>query len=100
MGLVFAPMSTAVLATMKPDDHAKASGTNATVREIGVALGIAALTAIFVGAGGELTPTGYVDAAIPAIFVGACVLALSALIAFALPSGRASRLEASRGPSL
>ncbi|TAL45278.1 MAG: DHA2 family efflux MFS transporter permease subunit [Salinibacterium sp.] len=91
MGLVFAPLSTAVLATMKQDDHAKASGTNATVREIGVALGIATLTAIFVGAGGQLTPTGYVDAAIPAIFVGACVLALSAVIAFALPSGRASR---------
>jgi EmrB/QacA subfamily drug resistance transporter len=91
MGLAFAPLSTAVLATMKQDDHAKASGTNATVREIGVALGIATLTAIFVGAGGQLTPTGYVDAAIPAIFVGACVLALSAVIAFALPSGRASR---------
>jgi MFS family permease len=93
MGLVFAPISTAVLATMKPDDHAKASGTNSTLRELGVALGIAVLTAVFVGAGGKLTPTDYVDAAIPAIYVGAGVLALSALIAFALPAGRASRTE-------
>lgn len=91
MGLVFAPLSTAVLATMKSEDHAKASGTNSTLREIGVALGIAVLTAIFVGAGGELTPTGYVDAAIPAIFVGASALALSAVVALALPSGRAPR---------
>ncbi|CAN5183076.1 MFS transporter [soil metagenome] len=91
MGLVFAPLSTAVLATMKSADHAKASGTNSTVREIGVALGIAVLTAVFVGAKGTLTPTGYVDAAIPAIFVGAAALALSALIAFALPAGRAQR---------
>ena len=88
MGLVFAPLSTAVLATMKPDDHAKASGANATLREIGIALGTAVLTAIFVGAGGQLTPDAYVDAAIPAIFVGASVLAVSALIAIALPAGR------------
>ncbi|MEP6480953.1 MAG: MFS transporter, partial [Rhodoglobus sp.] len=76
MGLVFAPISTAVLATMKSADHAKASGTNSTVREIGIALGIAVLTAVFVGAKGTLTPTGYVDAAVPAVFVGAAVLAL------------------------
>jgi EmrB/QacA subfamily drug resistance transporter len=93
MGLVFAPLSTAVLATMKSADHAKASGTNSTLREIGVALGIAVLTAVFVGANGSLTPTGYVDAAIPAVFVGAGALALSALIAMALPSGRAARPE-------
>jgi hypothetical protein len=88
MGLVFAPVSTAVLATMASDDHAKASGTNATLREIGVALGIAVLTAVFTGAGGELTPTGYVDAAIPAIIVGGSALVLATLIALALPSGR------------
>jgi EmrB/QacA subfamily drug resistance transporter len=100
MGLVFAPMSTAVLATMRADDHAKASGTNSTLREVGVALGIAVLTAVFVGAGGQLTPTGYVDAAIPAIFVGASALALSALISVALPAGRASRSEGLGGPSI
>ncbi len=88
MGLVFAPISTAVLATMKGADHAKASGTNSTVREVGVALGIAVLTAVFVGAGGELTPDLYVDAARPAVAVGGAVLALSALIGFALPAGR------------
>ena len=87
MGLVFAPSSTAVLANMQPEDHAKASGTNSTLREIGVALGIAVLTAVFVGAGGTLTPTGYVDAAIPAIWVGAGVLAVAAVISLALPSG-------------
>jgi len=88
MGLVFAPSSTAVLANMSPDDNAKASGTNSTLREIGVALGIAVLTAVFVGAGGSFTPTGYVDAAIPAIWVGAAVLLAAALAALALPAGR------------
>jgi EmrB/QacA subfamily drug resistance transporter len=88
MGLVFAPSSTAVLANMVPDDHAKASGTNSTFREIGVALGVAVLTAVFTGNGGKLTPAGYVDAAIPAVMVGAGVLAVAAMLALALPSGR------------
>lgn len=90
MGLVFAPSSTAVLANMRPADHAKASGTNSTLREVGVALGVAVLTAVFTGAGGTLTPTGYVDAAIPAVWVGAGVLAAAAVIALALPSRRAA----------
>ena len=88
MGLVFAPSSTAVLANMAPHDHAKASGTNSTFREIGVALGVAVLTAVFTGNGGQLTPTGYVDAAVPAVMVGAGALAVAAVIALALPSGR------------
>ncbi|MDO9397557.1 MAG: MFS transporter, partial [Herbiconiux sp.] len=91
MGLVFAPASTAVLANMSPDDNAKASGTNSTLREIGVALGIAVLTAVFTGAGGTFTPTGYVDAAVPAIAVGAAALFAAAVAALWLPSGRAPR---------
>ncbi|THG29529.1 DHA2 family efflux MFS transporter permease subunit [Naasia lichenicola] len=88
MGLVFAPSSTAVLATMTERDHAKASGANSTIREIGVALGIAVLTAVFTGNGGELTPTGYVDAAVPAVIVGAAVLLVAAIGALALPGRR------------
>lgn len=88
MGLVFAPMSTAVLARMPAHRHAKAAGTNSTLREVGVALGIAVLTAVFTGAGGRLTPTGYVDAAVPAVLVGASVVLLAAVVALFLPSGR------------
>ncbi|PJJ61517.1 DHA2 family efflux MFS transporter permease subunit [Compostimonas suwonensis] len=91
MGLVFAPSSTAVLADIVDADRATASGTNSTIREIGVALGVAVLTAVFSGAGGQLTPTGYVDAAVPAILVGAGALVLALLIALALPAGRLAR---------
>ncbi len=91
MGLVFAPSSTAVLANIAPEDTAKASGTNSTMREIGVALGTAVLTAVFTGAGGQLTPTGYVDAAHPAVLVGAVVVAATAVLALFLPHGRLPR---------
>ncbi|MGR0220388.1 DHA2 family efflux MFS transporter permease subunit [Agromyces sp. ZXT2-6] len=91
MGLVFAPMATAVLARMPERHHAKATGTNSTLREVGGALGIAVLTAVFTGAGGELTPTSYVDAAVPAVATGAAVLAAAFALAFLLPAGRAER---------
>lgn len=90
MGLVFAPSSTAVLARVVPADTAKASGTNSTVREVGIALGIAVLTAVFTGAGGQLTPSGYVDAAIPAVVTGAIVIAATAVVALLLPAGRSA----------
>ena len=88
MALVFAPSATALLATLGLIDHAKASGVNSTVRELGVALGTAVMTAIFVGAGGELLPDLYVDAARPAVFTGAAVLALATVAALWLPAGR------------
>lgn len=94
MGLVFVPLSTSVLANMVEADHAKASGVNSTLREVGVALGIAVLTAVFTGAGGQLTPTGYVDAAIPAIWVGAAVLLVAVLAALWLPSRAEARRTA------
>ncbi len=91
MGLVFSPSSTAVLATMREQDRAKASGVNSTVREIGVALGIAVLVAVFTGANGQLTPTGYVSAAVPAVLVGAAAVGVTALASLALPSGKLPR---------
>jgi len=91
MALVFAPSATALLATLGMVDHAKASGVNSTVREIGLALGTAVMTAIFVGAGGELQPDLYVDAARPAVLVGSVVLFASAIAALWLPAGRSAR---------
>ncbi|MGN8026411.1 DHA2 family efflux MFS transporter permease subunit [Microbacterium sp. 22242] len=88
MGLVFAPSATALLATLGLVDHAKASGVNSTVRELGVALGTAVMTAIFVGAGGRLLPDHYVDAARPAVFTGAAVLFAATLVALWLPAGK------------
>ena len=93
MGLVFAPTSTAVLANMREADSAKASGTNSTMREIGIALGIAVLTAVFTGAGGELSPTEYVAAAVPAVAVGAAAILATAAAALLLPAGRSPRRE-------
>lgn len=99
MALVFAPSATALLATLGLIDHAKASGVNSTVRELGVALGTAVMTAIFVGAGGALTPDLYVDAARPAVFTGAAVLLAATLVSLLLPAGRAEKATDAPAPA-
>ena len=52
-----------------------ASSANSTIREFGVALGIALLVAVFLGNGGELTPGGYDGAVGPAMLTGAAAVA-------------------------
>ncbi|WP_448060021.1 DHA2 family efflux MFS transporter permease subunit [Cellulomonas hominis] len=91
MGLTFAPSTTAVLADVPVADHGTASSTNATVREIGVALGVAVLTATFQGAGGELTPTGFDAGLQPAILLGAAVIAIAAIVSLAMPRSTGRR---------
>jgi Major Facilitator Superfamily. len=99
MGLTFAPSATAVLADMAPDDHATASSTNSTIREIGVALGVAVLVAVFRANGGALTPDGYNSGLRVAILTGATVVALGALSTIGLPRTTAGALATSQAPS-
>ena len=90
MGLTFAPSATAVLDGMSDDDFGTASSANSTIREFGVALGVAGLTAVFLGNGGELTPTGYTGAIGPALLVGAASV-LVAVVAALFAPGRPRR---------
>jgi len=99
MGLTFAPSATAVLAEMAPDDHATASSTNSTIREVGVALGVAVLVAVFRANGGTLTPAGYNLGLRAAILTGAAVVALGALSTIWLPRNTARTLATSPTPS-
>ncbi len=100
MGLTFAPTATAVLADMREADHATASSINSTLREVGVALGIAILTAVFLGAGGSLTPAGYTDALAPALYVGAGFVAVAVAAAALMPPRRAAESGGADQPSV
>jgi hypothetical protein len=75
---------------MADSDFGTASSANATVREFGVALGVAGLTAVFLGNGGELTPTGYTGAIGPALLVGVGAVLVAVVAAFLVP-GRPAR---------
>jgi EmrB/QacA subfamily drug resistance transporter len=85
MGLTFAPSATAVLDGLPESDFAVASSANSTIREFGVALGIALLVAVFEGNGGQLTPVGYDGAVGPALLTGAAAVGIAVVAAFFAP---------------
>lgn len=85
MGLTFAPSATMVLDGLPDADFAIASSANSTIREFGVAFGIALLTAVFLGNGGEISPVGYDGAVGPALLTGAAAVGLATLVAFLAP---------------
>lgn len=88
MGLTFAPSATAVLDGLPDADFAVASSANSTIREFGVALGVAVLTAVFLGAGGDITPTGYDGAIGVALLTGSAAVAVAVVAACFAPGGR------------
>ena len=85
MAMVFAPSANALLSSVRPSEAGQASGANNTIREVGGVLGVAVLASVFTGAGGYASPQDYVDGLIPAVWVGAAVLAVGALVAMLIP---------------
>jgi EmrB/QacA subfamily drug resistance transporter len=85
MGVVFPSVSNAVMGGLPERDFAIASSSNSTVREFGVALGIALLTAVFTGNGGQITPTGYDGAIGPALITGAIAVGIGFVAALFTP---------------
>jgi EmrB/QacA subfamily drug resistance transporter len=88
MGLFFAPLANVVLGSVGRQEEGKASGANSAVREIGGVLGVAVLASIFSQAGGYGTAQTFVDGLVPAMYVGAAVVALGAIAALILPPRR------------
>lgn len=98
MGLFFAPIANVVLSSVAPEEEGKASGANNAIRELGGVFGVAVLAAVFTANGSYQSPTDYVEGLIPAMQVGAVVVAVGALAAMALPGrARATDDEADLG---
>jgi EmrB/QacA subfamily drug resistance transporter len=53
MSMFFAPVANQVFASVRREQEGIASGTNNALRELGVVLGVAVLTAVFVARGGQ-----------------------------------------------
>jgi hypothetical protein len=85
MSMVFAPVSNLLVQSVPEVDIGKASGTNNTVREIGGAMGIAVMTAIFTASGSYASGQAYVDGLNPAVLVAAGVLLVGAVLALFAP---------------
>jgi EmrB/QacA subfamily drug resistance transporter len=93
MALVFAPAANAVLGAVRPSEAGQASGATNTIREIGGVLGVAVLASVFTQVGGMGSPADYVDGLVPAVWVGAAVLAVGAVVALFVPGRPAAAVE-------
>jgi EmrB/QacA subfamily drug resistance transporter len=92
MTLFFVPLASVVLGTLPKALEGVASGANAAFRELGGVLGIAVLGAVFSSNGSYSSSQGYVSGLVPAVAVGAAVVAVGTFTALALPNRR--RLQA------
>jgi EmrB/QacA subfamily drug resistance transporter len=85
MALVFAPSANAVLASVRADQAGQASGATNAIRELGGVLGVAVLATVFTSHGGYGSAQAFVNGLLPAMWVGAAVLAAGAIVPLLLP---------------
>lgn len=100
MGLTFAPSASVVMTSVAEADRGVASGTNSTIREVGVAMGVAVLASVFASVGSYQSPASYVDGLVPAVWVGAAIVAAGAFVTLLLPGRSASRALAAENLSV
>jgi EmrB/QacA subfamily drug resistance transporter len=88
MALFFAPVANVVLSAVRPREEGQASGANNAIRELGGVFGVAVLASVFSSYGGYESGQAYVDGLVPAVWVGAVVVALGAVAALFIPRKR------------
>jgi EmrB/QacA subfamily drug resistance transporter len=84
MGLFFAPIANVVLSAVRPEEEGKASGANNAIRELGGVFGVAVLASVFASYGSYATGLAFVDGLVPALRLGAVIVAIGAVAALAL----------------
>ncbi|MEV5850429.1 DHA2 family efflux MFS transporter permease subunit [Streptomyces sp. NPDC051985] len=88
MGMFFAPSANLVMSTVRPEEQGIASGANNAIREVGGAVGVASLAAVFSAQGGYGSASLFVDGLVPALWVGAGAVALAAAVALGMSRDR------------
>ena len=99
MGLFFAPVANVVLSAVGWQEQGQASGANNAMRELGGVFGIAVLAAIFANQGGYFTAQTFMDGLKPAVWVGAVIVGIGAVMCLLIPrkQRRAGRAHAAQG---
>ena len=101
MALFFAPVANVVLSSVLAREEGQASGANNAIRELGGVFGVAVLASVFSSYGGYESGQAFVDGLVPAIWVGAIVVALGAVAALFIPrKQRAAEAPAAVEPEL
>jgi EmrB/QacA subfamily drug resistance transporter len=92
MAMFWAPVANVVLAAVRPEEEGQASGAQNAIRELGGVFGVAVLASIWSHYGSYSSGQAFVDGMVPAVAVGAVIVALGAIASFLIP--RVRRAEA------
>ncbi|HVR14030.1 MAG TPA: MFS transporter, partial [Gaiellaceae bacterium] len=93
MAMFWAPVANVVLGAVRREEEGKASGTQNSIRELGGVFGVAVLASVWAHYGSYASGQSFVDGMIPAVWIGAGVVAVGAVASFLIPN-RARRQEA------
>jgi EmrB/QacA subfamily drug resistance transporter len=84
MGMFFAPIANVILRAVRGEEEGQASGANNAIRELGGVFGVAVLALVFSHSGGYASGHAFVQGMVPAVWIGAAVVAVGSLAAFAI----------------
>ncbi|MFJ5881093.1 DHA2 family efflux MFS transporter permease subunit [Kitasatospora cineracea] len=98
MSLYFAPTANLVMASVRPAEQGIASGANNAMREVGGALGVAVLSAVFSARGGYGSTAAFTDGLTAALLVGAAAIGAGAVAAALVPRRHGMRTAAGARP--
>src|SRR5262245_51103313 len=94
MALFWAPVANVVLGAVSRVEEGKASGTQNSIRELGGVFGVAVLASVWSHYGSYASEQSFVDGMIPAVWIGAAVVAAGAVASFLIPKrGRPQEAE-------
>ncbi len=94
MGMFFAPIANVVLSSVRGVEEGQASGANNAIRELGGVFGVAVLASVFAHYGGYTSGQAFTDGMDPAVWIGAAVVAVGAVAAFAIRRTPTRQVEA------
>jgi EmrB/QacA subfamily drug resistance transporter len=84
MAMFWAPVANVVLSSVKPEEEGQASGAQNAIRELGGVFGVAVLASVWSHYGSYSSGPSYVDGMVPALWIGASVVLIGAVAAFAI----------------
>jgi EmrB/QacA subfamily drug resistance transporter len=88
MGMFLAPLTNVLMGSVRTDQQGIASGVNSVARELGAAIGVAALAAIFSSFGGYGSGQNFVDGMVPALWTCAIAMGVAIVAMLLVPNTR------------
>ncbi|HEX5294569.1 MAG TPA: hypothetical protein VFX25_37330 [Streptosporangiaceae bacterium] len=89
--MFFAPLATAMLSAVAPEEQGQASGAATAIRELAVVFGGAVLGLVFAGHGGYASRADFTAGFVPAMWLAAGLAAAGLLAAVSLPRAASRR---------